>query len=442
MPEYTPDAVVTSWVAQLAGMSGAWDDLVAPVAAWRTKASALITEQHRITAAGNWRTAGPVDLLTIAGRGRRETIHCAILAWLFRLNESHGLEDRMLQVLLKTVGIDAPPADIAASHVRTEVVRGERRADIYVTLPGHTIIVEAKVDAFESRNQCLDTFRLFGNDEGARFVFLHPTGRPPDTAGEARPAFKTLSFHTLRDALESALNDTNDLPPGAARATAASYLDTLKRQFPRGRAMTKISDKVAFFLEHQRHIEEWAALKDDAQDAADAFFRELAGPFAELAPTLGADVRVYPSLEGNHPKFYFIREGWLGAERKGAPACVALEWNRKHVAFDKAFSGIWTNNTGEPDYVALHAALSRAVDTAGLRKSLGPFPWWPILTYERPTSAEWWKDLPAFRDQLVETMRLRWTTLAPLIDKELAPYGAAETAPARLIPAVSSVGAT
>ena len=411
--------VPAAWVDQLAGMTGAWNDLVAPVAAWRITASALIAEQHRITAAGNWRTAGPVDLLTIAGRGRRETIHCAVLAWLFRPNESHGLEDRMLHVLLETVGIDAPPADVATAHVRTEVIRGERRADIYVTLPGHTIIVEAKVDAIESRDQCLDTFRLFGNDEGVRFVFLHPAGRAPDTAGEALPSFKTLSFHTLRKALKAAMDATANAPAGAARATAANYLDTLQRQFPEPNPMVTLPAKVAFFLEHQRHIEEWAALKDDAQEAADAFFRELAGPFAELAPTLGADVRLYPSLEGNHPKLYFIRESWLGPERKGAPACVAFEWNRKHVAFDKAFSGIWTNNTGKPDYVALHAALSRAVDTAGLRKSLGPFPWWPILTYERPTGAAWWTDLPAFRDQLVATMALRWTTLAPLVDRAL-----------------------
>jgi hypothetical protein len=441
MHERTPAAVVTSWVAQLAEMSGSWDDLVAPVGAWRSKASALIAEQHRITAAGHWRTAGPVDLLTIAGRGRRETIHCAILAWLFRPNESHGLEGRMLQVLLQAVGIDVPAADVATALVRTEETRGARRADIYVSLPGYTVIVEAKVDAPESPNQCLDTFRLFGDDEGARFVFLNPAGRPPDTAGEAIQAFKPLSFHVLRDALASALNDTNDLPPGAARATAASYLDTLKLQFPRRRAMTELSEKVCFFLEHQRHIEEWAALKVDAQAAADAFFRELAGPFSELAPTLGADVRVYPYLEGNHPKFFFIREGWLGPERKGAPACVAFEWNRKHVAFDTAFSGIWTNNTGKPDYVALHASLSRAVVDAGLRKSNGPSSWWPIQTYERPTGAEWWKHLPAFRDQLVETMRLRWTTLAPLIDQELALCADIETAPSRVNPAEPSVGA-
>lgn len=421
MPASTPDAIVTSWVAQLDGMSGDWEDIVAPVAAWRTAANALIAEQKRITAAGNWRTEGPVDLLSIAGRGRRETIHCAILAWLFRPNESHGLDDRMLRVLLNAVGLHTlPPADIAAAHVRTEVVRGERRADIYVTLPGHTIIVEAKVDDIEKRDQCLDTFRLFGNDEGARFVFLHrDDGRAPDTAGEALPAFKALSFHTLRDGLASAMDETRDLTPGAARAAAASYLDTLRRQFPRRRAMITLSDKVAFFLEHQRHIDEWAALKEDAQAAADAFFRQLVGPFAELAPSLGADVRLYPSLEGNHPKFYFIRDGWLGPERKGAPACVAFEWNRKHVAFDKAFSGIWTNNTGAPDYVKLHATLSREVDAAGLRKTQAPVPWWPILTYERPTGAAWWTDLPVFRDQLVETMRLRWTTLSPVIDRAL-----------------------
>jgi hypothetical protein len=328
----------------------------------------------------------------------------------------------MLQVLLQTVGIDPPPADVAAARVRTEEVRGQRRADIYVALPGHTIIVEAKVDAIENPHQCRDTFRLFQNDEGARFVFLHPAGLAPETAGEGLPAFQTLSFHTLRDALAAALRETQDLPPGAARASAASYLDTLQRQFPpRRQPMEKVSEKVAFFLEHQQHIEAWAALNGDVKAAADAFFLGLAGPFAELAPTLGADVRMYPSLEGDRPKFYFIREGWLDPERKGAPACVAFEWYRENLSFDNAFSGIWTNRTGKPDYVALHAALSRAVDTAGLRRSLKPFPWWPILTYERPSGAAWWTDLPAFRDQLVATMRLRWTTLAPLIDEALLP---------------------
>jgi hypothetical protein len=93
---------------------------------------------------------------------------------------------------------------------------------------GLTLVVENKVDAVEGWRQC-DT--LFERFSGARFVFLTPTGRAPQTAtGAAAPAFSVVRYCDLRTILERALLDSVSDGPG--RRVTEDYLRTLKKEFP------------------------------------------------------------------------------------------------------------------------------------------------------------------------------------------------------------------
>lgn len=425
---------MNTWNDQFSTMLSGWNNAVAAdhsarsgrlsaeVDKWQVYFQQMVQRQNQLTVDGLWVDKGPTDLLTIMGRGRRETLHCAILAWLLRPGAEHGLGDRLLLTILQVVGLDIPVEDRALARVETEVERGARRADIVIRLPNYTVVIEAKVDASDRPGQCDDTYDLFNKDEGACFIFLTPSGRSPYWAtGDAREAFKNLSFNILRDALDKACIETKAMQAAPGRSTALNYLQTLERQFPRSRHPMKVTEKVAFYLEHRRQIDEWAELRNNAVKAADVFFRNLSDPFSELATTLGPDVRVYPALDGNPPKFFFIRNGWLDPQHKTSPAAVAFEWHKGSAGFDRAYTGIWTHKNDTPEYLALHTQLAQAIDRAGLSKGKGEgrSVWWPIWYHEQPTGEAWWTDLSGFQEQLIETMRQRWMTLSPLIDAAL-----------------------
>jgi hypothetical protein len=116
------------------------------------------------------------------------------------------------------------------TEIATEVVRARCRADLVITMPRMKVVVEAKIDAFERPDQCDDLFAAFGEDLGVEFVFLTPRGRPPATAtGDARRAFRRLSFAQLREALGDLLATSDRSAPG--RLTVESYHTTLEAQF-------------------------------------------------------------------------------------------------------------------------------------------------------------------------------------------------------------------
>jgi hypothetical protein len=97
--------------------------------------------------------------------------------------------------------------------------------------PGLTLIIENKVDAVESPGQCDLYYRLFGDEPGARFIFLSPRGRAPLTAsGPAAVAFVALSYRAVADALRSVLEDTAAERAGPGRDATVEYLRTLEKR--------------------------------------------------------------------------------------------------------------------------------------------------------------------------------------------------------------------
>lgn len=116
-----------------------------------------------------------------------------------------------------------------------EVQRPSSRADIVVTAPGLTVVIEAKVDAAEGERQCDRTYEDWCHEGDVVFVFLTKDGRDLDkeSADATKDAFRTLSFVAVREELEKlrASLDTDD-PPPRGLAALHTYLQTLRAEFP------------------------------------------------------------------------------------------------------------------------------------------------------------------------------------------------------------------
>lgn len=352
--------------------------------------------------------------MTVAGFGRKEIAHTAVLAWLLNPRHEHGLGSAFLARFLDALGL--PAADLAGVGVTVEEIRGHRRADIVLRLSGRIIVIEAKVDADERPAQCDDLFALFGST--AEFVFLTPSGhRPWSASGRAAESFRCLSFAAIRDALE--LESTSAAFNGSARGASAvrTYLDTLNVQFPRSQPV-EINARVRFYFENRAILDEWAGLADEARHAAHSFFQSLRDPVEGLARRLGDDVHVYADLEGNFPKLMLFRGSW--GTGSGAPkVAVGLEWHKGGAAFDKGYTGVWVDRRDGAGTERLYTAVCRELDAEGVSKK-GRDKWWPASAYQAVPPGTWWTDLPAFREQLVNRIEAQWELLSACVDDALA----------------------
>ena len=200
--------------------------------AWISRLSEMVREQHSLQQSGVW-IAGAADLLSIVGRARRETFHCAILAWLFDPLAPHGLGDALLRWLFEQV-LGEPGLsddDLRSASTGCEYVRPRSRADIVIVAPHHTVVFEAKIDADERPRQCDDLFEDWSREADPRFVFLTPRGRAPVTAsGAASEEFVCLSFRTIKETLRELR--ACGAPEAIGRSALDTYLRTLEVEFP------------------------------------------------------------------------------------------------------------------------------------------------------------------------------------------------------------------
>jgi hypothetical protein len=199
--------------------------------AWSTKLAAMVAEEQLLRARGHW-IRGRDDFFGILRIHRRETLHCAMIAWLLDPLGRHGLGTSFLGGFLRVALGDRPFDDLAKAMVQCEVVRPDSRADIVIWLPAATIVVEAKVDAEEGDDQCGRLQRDFEND-GAFFLLLAPElRRPRDVAGAPATKFESITFGAVREALRLALRAPASHASHSGRPLADDYLRTLEREFP------------------------------------------------------------------------------------------------------------------------------------------------------------------------------------------------------------------
>ncbi len=201
-----------------------------PARTWDAEVASMIRQQDALIAAGHW-IGGPSDLLSVIGKPRWETFHSAVVAWLLWPNAQHRLGTTLLDRLLRRCfpENEFEPDVLMRCSTQTEVSKANSRADIIVAGPSLKVVIEVKVDASEGENQCQ---RLYADhiDDHALFVFLTPTGAAVKTAGDDDEAWVSLSFTHLRDDLEASLAAAEPNSEGG-RATALSYLETLRREF-------------------------------------------------------------------------------------------------------------------------------------------------------------------------------------------------------------------
>ena len=205
------------------------------VGQWRRDFDEMSVQQDRLRAAGKW-IGGACDLLSIIGRGRRETYHSAILAWLLNPSGRHGLGTSFLRALLVEAQVPGGIADdgLVAAVPAIEVEGGTSRADIIVRSPGLHVVIEVKVDAREGDEQLQ---RLYNDhaSPSASFIFLTPRGRPPSSCEPGiAELWARLSFRTVKAALEQVLADRTHLAAESSHDSsgAINYLLTLKKEFP------------------------------------------------------------------------------------------------------------------------------------------------------------------------------------------------------------------
>lgn len=220
---------VVGWESDLAALAGRWlqvrhEGERRQAQNWSRDLARLRDEMRSAQASGRWRT-GPADMLGVLERDRSELSHSRMLSWLLDPLGQHGLQARFAAELLWAAGLGVPP-DLDFAIVKLEVARTESRADVVVELPSGGFVIENKVDAVESPAQCE---RIASDYPSASvgLIFLSPSGRPPVTAGSSAPRWHTLSWRSVRIALEA----TAGIEAGAGGRVVGDYLTTLRRIF-------------------------------------------------------------------------------------------------------------------------------------------------------------------------------------------------------------------
>lgn len=199
---------------------------------WTTAIAEMSAERGALRAAGRW-VGGPDDLLAVVGMHRNELVHSAAVAWILDPRMRHGFGVEFLRRFLLRCFPDEKFAGLESARCEREIQRAQARVDILIWADEWMVLVENKVDAAEQPDQCDTYHHLFGDETGAHFVFLSPTGRSPYTAtGDAAGAFRSLSYRAIRDDLRATLAATATNPATTGRSSAAAYLATLESQFP------------------------------------------------------------------------------------------------------------------------------------------------------------------------------------------------------------------
>src|SRR5579863_8346770 len=126
---------------------------------------------------GRWLN-GYFNLFDTLGRPRLEDAHSNVLRWLLDPQESHGLGDRFLGLVLKLVAGRRSLSTIGASADR-ELRIANGRNDIVVRGPHWWLVVENKIDDTQDKTE--EYARYWAQRGVARkyLVFLTPNRRAP-----------------------------------------------------------------------------------------------------------------------------------------------------------------------------------------------------------------------------------------------------------------------
>lgn len=218
------------WDSRLIELRSEWEDALAGVqtqteaaaAHWEATFDALLLEQSRLVDNGMW-TRGPSELLGVLGVQHDEVRNCRVLRWLLDPMAPHGLGTHFLGWFMAESGCAVPDDQLSLASVETEVGAGSTRADLVLTTPSITVVVEAKMNAPEAPLQCASIESAW-SDSDPRLVFLTRSGRLPHTGTPAR--WTTISWKQIATGLATSLEACT--ARGAGRVAAEEYLRSLR----------------------------------------------------------------------------------------------------------------------------------------------------------------------------------------------------------------------
>jgi PD-(D/E)XK nuclease superfamily len=311
--------------------------------------SAKSAEVERLRRLGRW-LPGPVAALEVLGQTGLERAHQAYIAWLLDPRGPHGLDTRILSGVLRHFGWAATAGQLPLARVKKEDVQAQSRADIVVTMPSHTLVIELKVHSGEGDEQTRRLADDYKNWPDPLFVFLTLNGSQPRD-----PRFQIMSFTELAGCLGAALKDAAE--PGtkteaSGRTTASGYLSVLKRMC----GMDPINQHAAWFW--LRHGPDMNFARNEAIRLLLLLPGHVQTSLCDLARQLGDDLQVsrrsYAAVteEGRtyqEEAVLLYRADWCGSD--GNPQfAVGMGQRAEAKHFDpfeinkRPFCGVWAED--------------------------------------------------------------------------------------------------
>jgi hypothetical protein len=172
---------------------------------------------------GQWRKT-QFNLFDVLGCSRLELAHSSFLAWLLDPLESHGLDDKFLRRFMEKSGILEIPSTVDLT-VSREFQFSDGRFDIHMKAEGWCLVVENKIDAILSPDQCAKYQEycdgLKARGQHAWLVYVTPRERPPSGHG--------LSYRDIRQILELILESLS--PPPAAKMAIKQFCEHVFAQY-------------------------------------------------------------------------------------------------------------------------------------------------------------------------------------------------------------------
>jgi hypothetical protein len=183
--------------------------------------------------------------------------------------------------------------------------------------------------------------------------------------------------------------------------------------------MNRIDDpRVRFYLEHQRLIEEWAAVRKDLIATAHSFYLSIGQMLEDRAPDIGPDVLVSIS-DAAWPRVGYHRFGWpLSADDQPAVG-IYFEWKRGTSTFTDGWRGVGVRvDTGDPKGNGLRESIASQIREsrakAGFPKSSSV--WVAYTDIKPPTRTDYWDDLGPYAKSIVEIIESAWNHFSSAVD--------------------------
>ncbi len=186
----------------------------------------------------------------------------------------------------------------------------------------------------------------------------------------------------------------------------------------------QISERAAFYLKHQRRIEEWTKLGDEVHVEAHDFFVSLLEPLEAELVTLKGSPAVFMKFDRKEPpKLFLIRPSWRGTGTHPIVG-IGLEWSTK-PNFTDSYIGVWLDRSKKGKSERLHpqivASATLNLKGAGSRAKPPAYrtgkTWFPVHRHEAPSGAYWEPGgLDGFAEHLVNSITSLWTATWSDID--------------------------